>query len=492
MILRFTLAPFEFFVLHTRTRFPFRYGIASMTDVPHLFLRTTVTVTSNSSFGLTAEGLPPKWFTKNPHTTFDQDLPQMLQVIQNAATLAVHIALRPISFFDFWRELYRQQMDWARSLAIAPLLANLGVSLVERAVLDGLCRLSGEPLHRLIATNRLEISLRTLDTQFAEQQPADFLPATPLDTCFVRHTIGLGDPLAPADIPADERLDDGLPQDLESSIRAYGLRYFKVKLSGVPDRDFPRLRNLAQLLERETTGVFFLTLDGNENFQSFGEFRDFWQQASSEPALAALWHRILIVEQPVHRDVALSDSAGAALCAWPDRPMLIIDESDAALADLPRALELGYAGTSHKNCKGIVKGIANACLLAKRRSLGHSVVLTGEDLCNLGPLALLQDLAMTSLFGIEHVERNGHHYYRGLSMLPSEWQNAMLASHGDIYVRRAKNLVSLKIKSGKFQLGSVNGAPFGVFPLLDPSLFSPLEDVCKKAPECHPQSRSGA
>ena len=30
----FTLSPFEFFVRHTRTLLPFRYGIASMTDVP--------------------------------------------------------------------------------------------------------------------------------------------------------------------------------------------------------------------------------------------------------------------------------------------------------------------------------------------------------------------------------------------------------------------------------------------------------------------------
>src|SRR6185295_2916354 len=65
---RFTLAPFEFFVRHTRTRFPFRYGIASMTDVPHLFVRTTVTLAEKSSFGLSSEGLPPKWFTKNPAT----------------------------------------------------------------------------------------------------------------------------------------------------------------------------------------------------------------------------------------------------------------------------------------------------------------------------------------------------------------------------------------------------------------------------------------
>src|SRR2546421_9901633 len=103
----FTLSPFEFFVRHTRTRFPFRYGIASMTDVPHLFVRTTGTVAGKSSFGLSAEGLPPKWFTKNPATPFDQDLPEMLQVISHAAKLAERIA--PDSFFDFWRGLYSQQ-----------------------------------------------------------------------------------------------------------------------------------------------------------------------------------------------------------------------------------------------------------------------------------------------------------------------------------------------------------------------------------------------
>src|SRR4030095_12797863 len=151
----FTLSPFEFFVRRTRTRFPFRYGIASMTDVPHLFVRTTVTVAGKSSFGLSAEGLPPKWFTKNPATTFEQDLPEMLEVISHAAKLAEQIAQSPISFFDFWRELNRQQSDWANARQIAPLLANLGVALVERAALDGLCRVAGDPLHRMVAANRL-------------------------------------------------------------------------------------------------------------------------------------------------------------------------------------------------------------------------------------------------------------------------------------------------------------------------------------------------
>jgi hypothetical protein len=466
---RFTLSPFECFVLPTRTRFPFRYGIASMTDVPHLFLRTRVTAGAWSQYGLAAEGLPPKWFTKNPATTFEQDLPEMFEVIGHAAALASEIARDAVSFFDWWRELYRRHMQWAEARGLAPLLAGLGVSLAERAVLDGLCRLAGQPLHRIVAANALGVRLGEVYPELRDAQPRELLPAAPLETCFVRHTVGLGDQLAPEDPGPDERVDDGLPQDLQSSIRAYGLRYFKVKLSGVEERDLTRLERLARLLHDETGGRYFITLDGNENFEDFGVFRAFWQRAAAQPALRELWRRILVVEQPVHRDRALGDGVGAALGAWQEHPPLIIDESDGALGDLPRALDLGYAGTSHKNCKGIVKGIANACLLEKRRREERCGLLTGEDLCILGPVALLQDLALMAMLGVEHVERNGHHYYRGLSMFPQGWQDQTLAAHGDLYGRHPDGFAHLRVHSGKLQLASVNAAPFGVHPEFDPS-----------------------
>ena len=255
MAQRFTLSRFEFFVLRTGTRFPFRYGIASMTDVPQLFVSTRLTLSEKSTLGLTAEGLPPKWFAKDPATTFEQDLPEMLETIKHATELAEKIAAEPILFFDFWKELYRQQSDWAKARTLAPLLANLGVSLVERAVLDGLCRLEGESLHCMVANNRLDLRLSEIYEDLGTAHPHKFLPATPLEKVSVRHTVGLGDALTPADILPGEDANDGLPQDLESSIRAYGLRYFKVKLSGVLERDLPRLRELARLLERETGGA---------------------------------------------------------------------------------------------------------------------------------------------------------------------------------------------------------------------------------------------
>ena len=156
---KFTLAPFDLFVLPTRTRFPFRYGIASMTDVPQVFVRAQVLSDGRRQTGLAAEGLPPKWFTKNPSTTFEQDLPEMLAAIRHATTVAAAVARQPVTFFDLWRELDRQQTAWAAARGMAPLLAHLGVSLVERAVLDALCRALGEPLHRLLRRDSLALDL---------------------------------------------------------------------------------------------------------------------------------------------------------------------------------------------------------------------------------------------------------------------------------------------------------------------------------------------
>src|SRR6185503_9770736 len=102
--------------------------------------------------------------------------------------------------------------------------------------------------------------------------------------------------------------------------------------------------------------------------------------------------RLLFVEQPLARAVALRSEVGRAFQAWPARPPIIIDESDARLGDCARALELGYVGTSHKNCKGVFKGIANRCLLTARQleSPGRQWLMSGEDLCNIGPVALQQ------------------------------------------------------------------------------------------------------
>jgi hypothetical protein len=247
-------------------------------------------------------------------------------------------------------------------------------------------------------------------------------------------------------------------------------------VQGDVERDRERVRTVLRTVWESGPKEVAFSLDGNEQFRSLDEFRRYWVQI--EPDLSRqflLFERLMFVEQPFHRNVALEPEAVGGLREWAERPRLIIDESDGELTSLPQALELGYAGTSHKNCKGVFKGIANACLLAhlRQQSPERPVIMSGEDLANIGPVALLQDLAVCAALGIESVERNGHHYFAGLSMFPVEVQRQILASHPDLYHLSRDLWPTLIIEDGALTLRSVNAAPFGVAPLVNVEQFTP-------------------
>ncbi len=462
-------------LLPMRTRIPFRYGIATLTALPHLFLRVELAVDGRTAHGLAADGLPPKWFTKDPATTFRDDLADMLRVIRQAGALATDLGAAP-TVFDLWQGLHRAQATWATAAGYPPLLWGFGVSLVERAVIDAFCRATGATFAAAVRANTLGVRLGAVYPELVGAEPADLLPPRPLPGVIARHTVGLGDPLADDEIAPGERLDDGLPQSLERAIAAYGLTHFKIKLGGDPEADRARLRRLARLLDERCGDAYAFTLDGNEQYRTVAAFRECWGALAADPALAPFLCRLLFVEQPLRRDAALGDDTRRAFAAWPDRPPIIIDESDGRVGDLVDALACGYAGTSHKNCKGVIKGLANACLLEARRRADPAgdYLLSGEDLANVGPVALPQDLAVVATLGVAHVERNGHHYFAGLRMLPDDMQDAVLARHGDLYRQSPGGFATLAIRGGRLATGSVVAAPFGYAIDLDPARFTPL------------------
>lgn len=480
--MHFTISSIRFHVLPMRSRFPFKYGIASMTALPHLFVTADMVIDGREATGLASDGLPPKWFTKDPATVFETDLAEILAVIQNAARIASNAAGKPSGFFKWWRDLYDEQSRWAELKQVPPLLANLGVSLIERAVLCGLCRAAGLPLHRFLKSGAAGIELGSVRPELRGMTLADVLPETPLDSIFARHTIGLGDPIREADLTAADRLDDGLPYSLDESIRAYGLRYFKIKVCGKPETDLPRLREIGAVLASECRDGFKATLDGNEQFHDIESFRNFYDALAADPALRPLFASLILIEQPLHRSKALDESAGVALRSWTGGPGMIIDESDGSLSDLPRALALGYRGTSHKNCKGIVKGLANAALLHLQRQQHPAATwhLSGEDLANVGPVALLQDLAVMALLGVPHVERNGHHYFRGLSMYPAEMQEDVVRAHTGLYRRHEAGFATLDVREGRLTLDTANRAPFGFANDMRVESFEPLDAWVKR------------
>ena len=455
-----------------RTRMPFRYGIATMTDVPQVYVRVWLELDNQMvECGVSSDCLPPKWFTKDPAKSVEAEVGEMLETIRLARNRSVGLAGG--SIFAIWQQLYDLQAQWAEGASVPPLLAHFGTSLVERALIDAFCRFHGRPFWELLSESAFGIDLGAIHAELIGRTPTEFLPDRPLGSILVRHTIGIGDPLVDDEIPADQRLNDGLPQSLQACIQRYGLRHFKIKASGNRTTDAERLRKIGELIR----GDLAFSLDGNEQFQSAAEFLQFWQEIASDARLKDLFQHLLFVEQPIHRSAALSPETGRVFLEWKDRPPIIIDESDGAVEDLELALQLGYAGTSHKNCKGVFKGIAHRCLVEHRNRANpeRPLLMSGEDLCNVGPVSLQQDLAVMAALGIRSVERNGHHYHPGLSQYPKPIQEAVLQHHSDFYERSADGWPSVRVSRGEVDLTSIDRAPFGIAFDFDVSAFSEIE-----------------
>ena len=239
----------ELFQVHLRARMPFRYGIVTMTEVPHVILRLTFDLDGKVLEGVTAEHLPPKWFTKDPARALSDEIEEMLRVIRAGVDNAR--GLRAPTPFLFWRELYAAQAAWGTANKIPPLLAHFGTSLVERALIDAFCRGGGTTFAAALRKNRFGIDLGALHGSLEGTQPRDWIPAQPAGSVFVRHTVGLLDPIEDTEIKPDERVNDGLPQSLGACIRFYGLRHFKIKIDADVARAGDRLRRISAVLARE-------------------------------------------------------------------------------------------------------------------------------------------------------------------------------------------------------------------------------------------------
>ncbi len=321
------------------------------------------------------------------------------------------------------------------------------MALIDRAVLDALCRASGVSVFDAVRSNlpgmttalTPDLAASDLDTFLATRQVPE--------TIWARHTVGMADPLTDGDIA--EPLDDGLPQSLEAVIAAYGNRYFKLKVGADIAASVDHLVRIAAILGR-IDGDYRVTMDGNEQFGEAAAVAALFDRIEATPQLKRLWASTLFVEQPIARDKALSEPVAALARRKP----LVIDESDADLDAFPRARGLGYAGVSAKTCKGVYRALINAARAAKWNAAGAACFITAEDLTVQPGIALQQSLALAALVGAEHVEVNGHHFVGGFAGAPAAEQARFAAAHGDLY-RLDGGQARLRIDDGHIALTSL-------------------------------------
>ncbi len=444
-----------------KLRLPFRFGVVTLTEAPQLFVRARIKCADGrEGEGISAELLVPKWFDKSPQLSNEDNFDQL----RRSAAIALRHMLEagPNTAFGLTAAAEPAHRAACGKAGLNGLVASFGLALLERAILDAFGRLEETSVFSLVQQNRVALNATTAPDLAGFDFNSFLAGLKPASSIAVRHTVGMVDALT-RDETLGRRLDDGLPESLEEVIAAYGHRYFKLKVSGNIDADIDRLAGIASVLD-QFAGDYRATLDGNEQYENADAVVALWRRISAEPRLARLKSSILLLEQPINRARAMAEPIHALAREVP----VEVDESDADLSIFPKARALGYRGISAKSCKGFYRALLNRARVARwNMEEGEDrYFMSAEDLTTQAGVAVQQDLALATLIGAKHIERNGHHYVDGMAGAPAHEQDAFLSAHPDLYRRAANGRVRLNIQDGKVALGSLNipGLATGAMP----------------------------
>ena len=338
-----------------RLRLPFRFGVVTLTECPQAFAVVRIELANGrGATGCAAEMMAPKWFDKSLDLTNEDNFEQ-LRVVLGLARDAYLGDRTPATAFGHFARHYDEQQRAAGTLGFNPLLANYGPALIDRAVLDAVCR-----AHALSFYTAMRANLPGLGSDhpaFANFDFMAFLSALrPATSIAARHTVGLVDAIGREDLSTP--VNDGLPETLEDVVTRYGHHHFKLKLGGKVDADIARLCAIATVLERHAPS-YVATLDGNEQYGNQDQLTELLARMKEIPALATMLSRIAFIEQPIHRDAALvADFRNNRL----DVPLLI-DELD---SNLDTFIEFSRARL-HRDFEQNLQGVVQ--VLSERRAV---------------------------------------------------------------------------------------------------------------------------
>ncbi len=398
------------------------------------------------------------WLDKRPDIEPETKLTMLLDIVEEAQSIYLEKGKSFDSAFSLWLEASQLVAEFGAENDYEALMSSFGSAIFERAIIDACCRIEGKSFFEMVHGNRLGIAPETVHPELKDFNLPLILPQEPRTEFFIRHTVGLSDPIDASEWPAGNRVNDGEPETLKEYAERDGLRYFKIKISGAPDHDLKRLEKIwHRVLVHIDSPV--VTLDGNEAYTDLPEFASFVKRFEKE--VTGLFQHTLFIEQPLTRALTLDPKTAATVAEITQRKPLEIDEADGSTTAFKEAFAIGYSGTSHKNCKGVFKSLLNYGLCVHYAMVSNrDAFLSGEDLSNMPIIPLHQDFVTLSVLGIDHCERNGHHYAFGMSHLSAGEKQSLLKQHPDLYEERDGE-VFLRIEDGKVKVGSLQGAGFG-------------------------------
>ena len=410
------------------------------------------------------------WLDKRPERSPEKKLGALIELIKAAREIYLEQGKSFVGPFQLWQRCHSLVMKHGEETGHESLSSSYASALFERAVIDGYCRAEGLSFFEMLQQEKSGIDPGAIHPELKNFPFARILPTSPRIRFSIRHTVGLNDPITDQDLT--ERVNDGEPETLVEYVKRDGLRFFKVKISGDLDADLARLEKIwTKALVRANQPV--ITLDGNEAYTDIGEFSDFVKRFEQE--LVGLFQHTIFIEQPLTRALTHDAATAPVVAEISGYKPLVIDEADGTLDSFKNAVAIGYAGTSHKNCKGVFKSLLNRALCFHYGdTMDRDVFLTGEDLSNMSIVPLHQDFAVLGALDIKHCERNGHHYGFGLSHLTAKEKEAVARHHPDLYIERNGEWF-LNIREGAVLARSIQGKGFGGAALPDRDSLTPLD-----------------
>lgn len=456
-----------------RTRIPFRFGIVTLVEAPVIVARVRVRAGDSEFTGHSADLTVPKWFDKNPATSASEDIRALFASAERARS--GFASLRGTAF-DIWREAYARCVvgDLASDVA---LVNGFGVALVERAMLDATCRAANVSFREALLRDVFGFDAGALLSETAGITSAELVAAETPASVLVRHTVGGLDPLRSSEVPEELSGDDGHPVALEEDIRRFGLRAFKLKAGGEPAADVRRLAEIARVVEEHAPSGPLYTLDANEQYPDLAELGNLLDALENDPDGRGLLEKLAYVEQPLPRAQTLDPSSADGVRAIAASIPLLIDEADDSPDAFQRAFAIGYRGVSVKNCKGVFRALANRALCLTK---GEGAFQTSEDLTNLPVAPLQQDLTTLATLGLSHSERNGHHFFPGLDVVPEAEAESALAAQPDLYERSDSGRITLAIRDGALSLDCQHARGYGIASEIEFEARAGLDQVAKE------------
>ena len=132
----------------------------------------------NTTFGCSADRLSVRWLDKRPGRDKGLKLRDLVSLIEHAGGLY----LAEVEFespFDKWIDCHEKIVESGRARGQEDLTSSFASALMERAMIDGVCRLAGKSLFSMLRTDELGFRPEKVHAELKGTKLDTVLPRVP-------------------------------------------------------------------------------------------------------------------------------------------------------------------------------------------------------------------------------------------------------------------------------------------------------------------------